>query len=437
MSGSPDPRLLAVKVIVNLLQQQQKLSLLIPDYTKILDSARDQAFLRELCYGVARWYFQLDIIVDYLLDRKLKSRDLDIRIVAILGLYQFLYTRVPDHAVISTTVNLCTRLKKVWAKNLVNALLRRFQRERETILKNLEDNINFQFSHPDWLIEILQKYYPDKWQEICQANNQHAPMVLRVNNLKISRDDYLKLLLESGIEAVKSEICGQGIILMRAVDVDLLPEFSRGYCSVQDLAAQLVPGFMQLDEEQKVLDACSAPGGKLMHLIESGVNPENIIALEPELHRYRRTQENLERAGLTTNLKNANALITDEWWDGNYFDRILLDTPCSATGVIRRQPDIKLLRTSKDIETITQLQNDLLCNLWQVLKPGGKLLYVTCSVLPLENELHIEHFLDTHKNAKFETLTCKIGHPVGCGWQILPGQDNTDGFFYALLEKFS
>ena len=437
MSGTADTRLLAVKILCNVLQQQKKLSLILPEFNQQLDNNRDRAFLQELCYGLARWYHRLEIILEILIEKPLKARDLDIKILIMLGLYQFLYMRVPDHAVISTAVDICPALRKAWAKNLVNALLRKFQRTQDKILLEAGEISDSELSHPYWLIELLKKDYPEKWMEICVANNRRAPMFLRINPAKTSRESYLQLLHDKGINATASEISSQGILLEIPVDTDLLPSFSDGYCSVQDLSAQMTPRFMDLNPDLRVLDACAAPGGKLIHLLESGINAKNLTALEPEKTRYQRTQESLKRLEFEPLLLNRDALETDTWWDGIFFDRILLDAPCSASGIIRRQPDIKLTRTPETLATITQLQNALLCKLWPLLKPGGKLLYVTCSVLHCENGQQIKMFLDHHQDAKTNNLHCEIGSATGYGWQILPGDGNADGFFYALLEKSS
>lgn len=436
MSSHTGARAIAALVIQELLSNQQKLSTILPEYLAPLTGKKDRALAQELCYGVMRWYFQLDYLLGLLVDKKIKAKDTDIKALLFIGLYQFIHLRTPPHAVVSATVEACNELDKSWAKSLVNAVLRRYQRESEYLLDNIESNLAAQCSHPEWLLKILQENYPEFWQEIVIANNVYPPMTLRVNFRKTTCEAYLAMLNEAGITAKLTSACTPaGIILDSPVDVDRLPQFRNGFASVQDLAAQLTPQLLDLCPAQRVLDACAAPGGKLAHILEYESGISETVAVEWDRLRFERLHQTLDRLQLHARLIQADARDTAAWWDGVEFDRILLDAPCSATGVIRRHPDIKVLRTPEDIETVTIIQSELLSSLWPLLKTGGKLLYVTCSVLTAENDHQIGKFLDKHTNVRIELINADWGMATCHGRQILPGQNNMDGFYYACLQK--
>lgn len=436
MSSQSGPRAIAAMVIQKLLGKRQTLSLILPDYLQRLAQKKDQPLAQELCYGVMRWYFQLDFLLGQLIDKKIKSKDTDIKALILIGLYQFIHLRTPPHAVVSATVEACNELGKSWAKGLVNAVLRRYQRESEHLHKCVEADLSALYSHPAWLLELLKNNYPDSWQDIVTANNCYPPMALRVNTRKVTRDTYLTMLNQSGIQAQQAPPwLLAAIMLENPVDVDRLPEFMSGYVSVQDLAAQLTPGLLDLKPHQRVLDACAAPGGKLAHILESAPELTGAVGIESDPFRFDRLQQTLDRLQLKATLRHADARETATWWDGVEFDRILLDAPCSATGVIRRHPDIKVLRTQADIETVITLQRELLTALWPLLKTGGKLLYVTCSILDAENDQQIREFLNKHTNARIIMVETDWGINTHHGRQILPGQSNMDGFYYACVQK--
>lgn len=436
MSSQSGPRAIAALVIQRLLGKQQTLSSILPEYLNRLVHKKDQALAQELCYGVMRWYFQLDFLLGILIDKNIKAKDTDIKALLLMGLYQFIYLRTPPHAVVSATVEACNELNKGWAKGLVNAVLRRYQRESEYLLKKVEADLSAQYSHPEWLLDILKNNYPDCWQDIVTANNSYPPMTLRVNPGQVARDTYLTMLNQAGITANQAPPwLPAGIVLDHPVAVDKLPEFMNGYVSVQDLAAQLTPGLLDLKPQLRVLDACAAPGGKLAHILESEPGLTEAVGIESDQFRFDRLQQTLDRLQLKARLIHADARETAAWWDGVEFDRILLDAPCSATGVIRRHPDIKVLRTQADIETVITVQRELLSALWPLLKTGGKLLYVTCSILDSENDQQIRDFLNKHTDARIIMIDADWGINTHHGRQILPGQNNMDGFYYACVQK--
>lgn len=430
--GAQNPRAVAVSVLTRVLQDGQSLSSLLPHSFHTLPPER-RALAQELSYGTLRWAPRLQAILDMLLDKPLKSKDSDIYSLLLHGLYQLAYMDIPPHAAVSETVAVTGLLKKGWAKGLVNAVLRRFQREQTTLEQKIQTDPVAASAHPAWLLQLLQQAWPDKWQAIVQANNQRPPMVLRVNRNQTSRDDYLVELRAEGLSAAPSPHALEALTLEKAVNVEQLPGFARGRVSVQDSAAQLAAHLVAPRAGMRVLDACAAPGGKTGHLLEICQDIE-LIALDIEEKRLQRVEENLQRLGLSATLVAADAAHA-EWWDGKPFDRILLDAPCSATGVIRRHPDIKLLRLPDDIPRLVALQAAILKNLWPMLAPGGMLVYATCSILPQENAGQLANFLANHDDAREQTITADWGHAAEVGRQILPGQDGMDGFFYACIEK--
>lgn len=388
-------------------------------------------FSRELTYGVCRQYIRLECIAQTLVPKKPKV--LEVWLTLLLGLYQLHYLHLPDYAVVKESVHLLNH-KNQWAKGLINAALRRFCRESKDILLSLETSSAFQWGHPEWFIHRVKKNWPSYWQTLLTMNDQHPPMTLRINTQKTDIDSYQTVLKQQGIISQKHSFASDALILETPCDVKDLPGFAQGYCSVQDAAAQLAVSLLDLSSNHRVLDACCAPGGKTGHILEKEPHL-SLLALDIEEKRLTRVKQNLERLKLQAILKTGDALAPNTWWDGELFDRILLDAPCSATGVIRRHPDIKLLRTPADIVEIAKVQAQLLKTLWPLLARGGRLVYATCSIMPEENELQISEFIK-------EQTDCKIYHPSldwGCttphGYQILPGQTNMDGFFYSVLEK--
>ncbi|MEH6544224.1 MAG: 16S rRNA (cytosine(967)-C(5))-methyltransferase RsmB [Porticoccaceae bacterium] len=404
-------------------------------------AVRDLPLLSELCYGTLRWYPRLALIVDYLLDKPFKTKDTDLQALLACAVYQLSATRIPPHAAINETVAACKTLGKPWAKGLINAILRRYQREQETFDQLFAETEVYQSAHPDWLIAELRESWPDQLATIIEANNGRGPMTLRINRQHGTRDAYLDQLRAADIAAQPTALSADGVQLAAPAAVTSLPGFAEGWFSVQDEAAQLCAPLLDPRPGHRVLDACSAPGGKACHLLEYQSEIGELIALDSDAQRLLKVEENLTRLGLNANIQCADAASLDDWWDGKLFDRILLDAPCSATGVIRRHPDIKLLRKPADIAKLAAVQAELLSQLWKTLAPGGKLLYATCSVLKAENESVVSAFIESRDDVRalpFElSVEQHAGLPAGVGRQLLPTLNGHDGFYYALLEKLA
>ncbi len=427
-------RTAAAKLLADLLRNQGSLASLLPHYQSRVPE-RDAPLLQELTYGTCRWYPRLEAYLGQLLDKPLKPKDGDVQALLLLGLYQQLHTRIPDHAAISATVESTRELKKPWAKGLVNGVLRRFQREQETLDAALVENDRFVTAHPEWLLKRIRRHWPEQSEALIAANNGHPPLTLRVNPAFASRDDYLNQLNTHDIEAHATRFSAVGVTVHTPCQVAELPGFTAGGVSVQDEAAQLSASLLELAPGQRVLDACSAPGGKTGHILETEPGLTELLALDSDERRLVRVQENLDRLQRQATLRCGDASQPEHWWDGKPFDRILLDAPCSATGIIRRQPDIKLLRSATDIKRLSDLQGRLLTALWSTLKPGGILVYATCSILPEENTRVVEAFMEQHPDAHCDELDADWGFTQPCGRQLLPLENGHDGFYYARLRK--
>ena len=386
----------------------------------------DSAQIKALTFGSIRYYHQLNDWVSERLNRPLKKEDLDIHCLLLLGAYQLIYTETPTHAVIFETVEVCELLDKPWAKKLVNAILRQIERDKASLVSRPH------YSHPSWLVKKIKQNYPEQFEAIFRANNTQAPMSLRVHS-KHTTSEYQQQLQTQDIDSRLVEVAPQGLVLSQAVSIDQLPDFNQGACYVQDLSAQLSAPLLAPTNTDRILDACAAPGGKTTHLAELAPDAQ-ITALDSDVDRLSRVQDNAKRL----NIDNIQTLVGDatqaNWWDGQLFDKILLDAPCSATGVIRRHPDIKLLRKAKDMTQLVQIQRTMLDNLWPMLKPGGSLLYATCSILKAENSQQIADFLARHSDAKALPIDLDWGIDTSVGRQQLPG-DEFDGFYYAKIQK--
>jgi len=431
-----NPRLAAAKALAAVLNGKASLNSSLPvQLDKVED--RDRGFTQDLAFGTARWQPRLSALAAKLLQKPFKAADADVEALLLVGLYQLLYTRVPAHAAIGETVGCADKLKKPWAKALLNAVLRRAQRESEGLLAELEHDPVVRTAHPRWLQKSLKAFWPQQWEAICAANNAHPPMILRVNRRHHSRDAYLQLLSEAGIDAAPCVYSIDGIVLQAATDVRSLPGFAEGWISVQDEAAQLAADLLDLAPGQRVLDACCAPGGKTCHILEVEKDLGGVVAVDLEAKRLVRVRENLARLGLSADLIAADGRDTATWWDGKPFQRILLDAPCSATGVIRRHPDIKLTRQPDDIAALAVLQGELLDALWPTLEVGGILLYATCSTLPTENTEVIQAFLARTSGARELDLATTAGIKQPHGRQLLAQEGGHDGFYYAKLIKIA
>jgi 16S rRNA (cytosine967-C5)-methyltransferase len=425
-SNKPTERAEALQALLEVVEKKRSLSHLKTNLTP---------FAQTLCFGVCRHYFKLNAIATYLLKKPLKKTK--VQLTLLLGLYQLLELDLPEYAVLHETVALLRQPHFAWAKSLVNAILRRYCREKEQINQALLDSKNpaYLYNQPDWLQQRLEASWPNHWKSLIQASNTHPPMNLRVNARQTNREAYQAQLQAQNIQSEPLAHTTHGIKLADPIDVHQLPGFKTGEVSVQDGAAQLAAKLLSLKPHLRVLDACAAPGGKTCHLLETEPKLKACIALDIEPKRMLRTKENLKRLNLEATLISGDAKKTNTWWDGQLFDRILLDAPCSATGVIRRHPDIKLLRTPEDITNITKTQAELLSALWPLLAPGGLFIYATCSILPEENDEQIAAFIKKQADCSFVSEENTWGHATGHGWQILPGEHNMDGFFYSKLSK--
>ena len=422
MSNQLNPRTTAAKILQKVIYKGESLGTALSD--------QESPLVSDLCYGCLRWHEPLSAILNELLSKPLKNKDKDVECLIRVGLYQIIYQKTPDHAAVSETVSALKGLKKPWAKKLLNAVLRSFLREQKKLLDTIDKQETSKYAFPQWLLDEIKQVWPENWKDILQQSNQRAPMTLRVNLAHQSRSDYLQKLDSAGIGASIIKGVDTAIKLNQPCPVYELPGFNKGDVSVQDGAAQLAAILLDCKDNMRVLDACAAPGGKTGHILESAKNLE-VIAVDSSESRLKRVTENLNRLGLKANVVSADALDTEKYAANSLFDRILLDAPCSATGVIRRHPDIKVLRRNSDIAALSELQMKMLDALWDKLKPNGIMLYATCSILPEENEQQIKAFLELHDDLVIQ----EINHSQGFGRQIFPGENSMDGFYLAKLMK--
>jgi 16S rRNA (cytosine967-C5)-methyltransferase len=430
---TPDARACAAQVLVRVIADGRSLSDALPVAVQILVDPRQRALVQELSYGTLRWYYRLDALLQRLLKKPLKQRDADVYCVLLVGLYQLDQLAMPQRVAVNETVQATHALNKQWASGLVNAVLRNYQRQAAALDEAVAVEPVAGYAHPAWLIERLQSDWPQDWERILVANNARPPFSLRVNRQRMTRAEYLEALADQSLEADLLEHTAAGLRLDKPVPVDVLPGFAEGYVSVQDGAAQLAAGLLDLQPGQRVLDACAAPGGKTAHIVESEPGLAQVTAVDIAPRRLARIGENLSRLSLRANLVEGDAGEPSVWWDGQGYDRILLDAPCSATGVIRRHPDIKLLRKSTDIASLVSMQARLLRAMWPLLSSGGMLLYCTCSVLADENSEQIARFLETHTEAAEVPIDAVWGRECRHGRQVLPGENDMDGFYFACL----
>lgn len=433
-------RATAAQILARLLRQQGSLASLLPRATDVADQDQSQmALLRELCFGTCRWYHALNLELGTLIDKPLKNKDVDIHCLLLLGMYQLEHMRLADHAAVSETVNATVVLKKGWAKSLVNGVLRQYQRRLAGVDHS---NRDVALTYADWLVDAIRADWPQQCSQILAEGNRHPPMTLRVNLAQLSRAAYLEQLTADGIEAQAGSLADSAIYLAQGRAVSTLPGFSDGLISVQDEASQLIPGLLCAGDGQRILDACAAPGGKTCHVLETlardGGEPETLLALDIEARRLDRIGENLHRLRLSApavQLQAADSSEPQSWWDRKPFERILLDAPCSATGIIRRQPDIKVLRQAGDVTRLVALQHTLLRNLWSCLAPGGVMVYSTCSILRDENDRQIVRFLADTPDAEETPIAADWGVAPEAGRQLFPDQHGPDGFYFAVLRK--
>jgi 16S rRNA (cytosine967-C5)-methyltransferase len=392
---------------------------------------KDRTFVQAVCYGVLRFYWRLNAILSLLTRKPIK--DERIRMLTLVGLYQIAYMRVAEHAAVSETVS--ATLNDAWAKPLINAILRNFQRNRVDLEAKVNASPSQSSAHPQWLYDKIRRDWPQHVTGILEANNSHPPMTLRVNRQVMTREAWLQNISQSALTGIPVDHVPCAVTLGHAVPTEMIPGFNEGHISVQDAAAQLAPTLMDLKAGQRILDLCAAPGGKTCHILETCTDLAEIIAVDIDESRMNRVRANLDRLQLQATLVTGDALDPSSWWDGRAFDRILVDAPCSATGVIRRHPDIKLLRKPQDIQQLANTQKAILDATWPMLEVGGRLLYATCSLLREENSAVIDRFLSDHSDAREIMLPDYFGLTEIHGRQVLPGMNGMDGFYYAAIVK--
>ncbi|BDU39028.1 16S rRNA (cytosine(967)-C(5))-methyltransferase RsmB [Vibrio nigripulchritudo] len=418
----------AANVLYLVVDKGHSLSTALPAAQQNIRS-RDHALLQEICYGALRYLPRLETIANNLMDKPLKGKQRVFHHLILVGIYQLSFMRIPAHAAVGETVEGTKALKGPRLRGLINAVLRNYQRNQEELDQAAVSHNAGKYAHPSWLLKLLQDAYPEQWETIIEANNQKAPMWLRVNHQHHSRDEYLELLKNENIDASAHSEAEDAIKLASPKDVASLPGFEKGWVSVQDAAAQLSLNYLEPKDGELILDCCAAPGGKTAHILERTTNSD-VVAIDCDENRLKRVHENLKRLNLQAKVVCGDARNPQEWWQGEQFDRILLDAPCSATGVIRRHPDIKWLRRADDIEALAELQSEILDAMWQQLKPGGTLVYATCSITPQENKHQVIQFLERTDSAQL--VGSELDNP---GRQILPGEEDMDGFYYAVLTK--
>lgn len=429
-----DARALAAQALDRVVRDGMSLRSAFADVAPRLGDPRDRAFVSALLHEGARWWLRYDAVLGRLMQKSLRGREPVVHALLVLGLVQLAVLGLPEYAAVAGTVDAARALKRPQLAGLVNAVLRRFLRERAALECVIATDPPLASAHPAWLVEQLAHDWPDDVDQMLAANNASAALVLRANRRRTNPARLVERLLGAGHAAAAHAWLPDAIVLEDSTDVTALPGYAAGEFSVQDGAAQLAPDLLDLRDGLRVLDACAAPGGKAAHCLER--HELDLLALDRDPRRLAQVRENLARLGLTAQTLAGDAAATSDWWDGRPFDRILLDAPCTATGVIRRQPDIRLHRRAGDVERAAAEQAQLLDALWPLLRPGGRLVYATCSVLARENALQVDAFLArTADAAARDAIPSRFGRAAGAGRQNLPGVDGMDGFFYAIVEK--
>ncbi|MGA9616322.1 MAG: 16S rRNA (cytosine(967)-C(5))-methyltransferase RsmB [Serratia proteamaculans] len=428
MKNNYNLRSIAAKAIGQVLDQGQSLSTVLPSLQKTI-SDKDRALLQELCFGTLRVLPQLEWCIQQLMAKPMTGKQRTLHYLLMVGLYQLLYTRIPAHAVLAETVEGAVALKRPQLKGLINGVLRQFQRQQEELLQRAANN-DSRYLHPSWLLKRIQQAYPTQWEQIIDANNQKPPMWLRVNRLHHTREAYLQLMEQADIAAEPHAEYRDAVRLLAPCPVTDLPGFADGWVTVQDASAQGCVDLLDPQDGEQILDLCAAPGGKTTHILEAAPKA-HVMAVDIDEQRLSRVKENLQRLRLHAEVKQGDGRTPQQWCGDKQFDRILLDAPCSATGVIRRHPDIKWLRRDRDIAELAALQAEIIEAIWPHLKSGGVMVYATCSILPAENSEQISAFLQRHPEARL----VETGNEQQLGRQNLPHPEDGDGFFYAKLIK--
>lgn len=429
--NAASPRRIALQMLLQVVQQGRSLDdIVAADWYRSLNApARDLAFSRELAYGLCRWYFALAELLRPRLQKPLRDRDRDIEIILLLGLYQLLVLDTGRHAAVNETVQLARGQGKNWAAGLVNAVLRGAIRDRLAL-----DPDKPEAAYPAWLVQRIRHDWGERADALLRGGNQRPPLSLRVDTRRTTVAEAIDKLAAAGVEALPHPRVATAIELPEPCEVTGLPGFAEGLLSVQDVSAQLAAGLLDCRPGQRALDACAAPGGKTLHLLQSCDELE-LEALDTSAPRLERLEENLRRAGQSARVTIGDASAPDEWFRGEAYDRILVDAPCSASGVLRRHPDIKLLRRESDIMPLQERQARMLDALWRLLKSGGRMLYCTCSILKEENQNQVGKFVERHPDCRVEAIEADWGVAQSPGRQILTGSDNMDGFYYAVLTR--
>ncbi|WP_312241863.1 16S rRNA (cytosine(967)-C(5))-methyltransferase RsmB [Pantoea sp.] len=421
-------RSLAAQLIERVVDKGESLSTVLPGAQKKLTD-KDSALLQEICFGVLRTLPQLEALIGKLMARPMTGKQRVLHYLIMVGLYQLQHTRIPPHAALAETVEGAEVLKRGSLKGLINGVLRQFQRQQEPLTAEL-DREPQRYLHPNWLLQRLQQAWPAQWQQIVEANNQRPPMWLRVNRQHHSRDAWLALLEEKGKTAFTADDASDALRLDAPTAVTQLPGFEQGWVTVQDLSAQRCALLLEPQNGEAILDLCAAPGGKTTHILEIAPDAQ-VMAVDVDALRLKRVNENLQRLGMQAEVVQGDGRYPERWCADRQFDRILLDAPCSATGVIRRHPDIKWLRRDSDIAELAALQREIIDAIWPRLKSGGTLIYATCSIMPEENQQQIAAFLSRHTDA----VAVPLASASETGWQVFPEAEGGDGFFYAKLLK--
>lgn len=428
-----DTRALAAKGLAEVALRGASLRDVMERLAPRLPDPRDRALLMALLSEGARWWLRFDAAIDGLLEKSLRHKDPAVHALLVLGLVQLEILELQDYAAVAATVEAVRALKRPQLAGLVNAVLRRWQRERDGLMARLDAKPQTRHAHPAWLATALQSDWPAHADAVMAADNREPPLMLRVNRQRSERDALARQLRDAGYAVTEHSWLADALLLPHSTDVTRMPGFDDGLFAVQDGAAQVAADLADLHDGLRVLDACAAPGGKACHLLERA--RIDLTALEFDAKRAERIRQNLMRLRLNAKVVIGDAGAPKGWWKGQPFDRILIDAPCSATGVLRRRPDVRLHRRESDIAAMHAQQRRILDALWPLLAPGGRLVYITCSVLRSENEAIVGELLATRPDASAVSFTLPAGQAAGVGWQILPGDGDLDGMYYAVLHK--
>jgi len=429
----PDTRALAARGLAEIAVRGASLREVMERHAPRLRDARDRALLMALLSEGARWWLRFDPAIDRLLEKPLRHKDPAVHALLVLGLVQLEILQLDDYAAVAASVEAVRTLGRPRLAGLVNAVLRRWQRERDTLLADLDASARTRHAHPAWLADALHRDWPAQADAVMAANNREPPLMLRVNRQRGERQALIGQLRDAGQDAGAHPWLADALVLPHSTDVTRLPGFDDGVFAVQDGAAQVAADLADVRDGMRVLDACAAPGGKACHLLERAAI--DLTAVEFEAARAERIRQNLMRLRLDAKLVVGDAGAPKGWWKGQPFDRILIDAPCSATGVLRRRPDVRLHRRESDIAAMQAQQRRILAALWPLLAPGGRLVYVTCSVLRAENEAIVGELLARQDDARAVPFTLPCGQAAATGWQILPGDGDLDGMYYAVIDK--